>query len=167
MPDAGTLKRGRALAEWLDKRQTRQEEQAAIEPFSLLPLVGYYFLHRTSANTFIRKYFLPAPTPEKSAHLRREDIDQFKQTFTRKTDESLCRIVEERTLVANAMTAAQELLRERKDSVAAITPAAAMEQVAPYPPASHALAAPSSTKRANCTGWPGAGAWAASGRVAR
>ena len=91
--------------------------QVGVEPFSLLLLVGYYFLNRTSANTFIRKYLLPAPTPQKSAHLRREAIDQFKQTFARKTDESLRQIVHERKLVTDAVTAAHELLQERKTAI--------------------------------------------------
>lgn len=91
--------------------------QVGVEPFSLLLLVGYYFLNRTPVNTFIRKYFLPAPTPEKAAYLRREAIDQFKQNFARKTDESLRQIVEERKLVADAVTAAHELLQERKAAI--------------------------------------------------
>lgn len=96
------------------------ELKVGVDPVNLLLLVGYYFLNRTSANVFIRKYLLPAPTPKKVAHLRRESIDQFKQNFTRKTDESLRQIVHERKLVADAVTAAHELLQERK---AIITPA--------------------------------------------
>ena len=94
------------------------ELTVSIEPISLLLLAGYYFLNRTSANTFIRQYFLPAPTPEKAAQLRREVIDQFKQNFARKTAEGLSQIVQDRRMVAEAVTAAQELLTERNSALA-------------------------------------------------
>jgi hypothetical protein len=90
------------------------ELRVGIEPFSVLTLIGYYFSNRTSAHAFIRKYFLPVPTPEKAAHLRREAIDQFKLNFARKSDESLRQLIHDPKLVAAAITAAQELLGERK-----------------------------------------------------
>jgi hypothetical protein len=94
------------------------EMTVGIEPLSLLLLVGYYFLNRASANAFIRRYFLPAPTPEKAAQLKREVIDQFKQNFARKTTEGLLQIVQDRRMVTEAIIAAQELLAERNSALA-------------------------------------------------
>ena len=85
----------------------------SIQPFSLLLLIFSYFLNRSAANAFIRKYLIPAPTPARVAQLRREGIDQFKETFARKSNDSLQQIVQERKLVGDAITAAQELLTER------------------------------------------------------
>jgi len=84
-----------------------------INPFGLLALFVFYFLNRPAANAFVRNYFIPAPTPARAAQLRRESIDQFKETFARKSDDSLRQIVQERKLVGDAITAAQELLTER------------------------------------------------------
>jgi len=89
------------------------ELKVGIEPLSLLLLAGYYFLNRTSANAFIRKYFLPVPTPEKAAQARQEAIAHFRQRFARKTDEGLSQIVQDRRMVVEAVAAAQQLLTER------------------------------------------------------
>ncbi|RYY20614.1 MAG: hypothetical protein EOO36_02880 [Cytophagaceae bacterium] len=86
----------------------------AIQPFSLLLLIFCYFLNRPVANAFIRKYLLPAPTPARANQLRRESIDQFKETLARRSDDNLRQIVQERKLVGDAITAAQELLTERR-----------------------------------------------------
>lgn len=92
------------------------ELSVGIEPFSLLLLIGYYLLNRSSANAFVRRYVLPAPTPEKALRLQRESTDQFKQNFARKTNKSLRQIVQDRKLIADAIIAAQELLAERNST---------------------------------------------------
>jgi hypothetical protein len=84
-----------------------------VSPFGLLALVVFFFLNRSAANAFIRNYLLPVPTPRQAAQRHRETIDQFKHTFARKTDDGLRQIVQERKLVGDALTAAQELLVER------------------------------------------------------
>lgn len=89
------------------------EIQIGFNPLFVLLLVVFYFLNRSAASIFIRQYLLPAPTPKQAADQRRESVDQFKETFARKTDDSLRQIVQERKLVADAITAAQELLVER------------------------------------------------------
>lgn len=90
-----------------------------VSPFGLAALLTFYFLNRPAANSFVRKYIVPAPTPARAHQLRRESIDQFKQTFARKSDDSLQKIVQERKLVGNAIAAAQELLAERGIAVKA------------------------------------------------
>lgn len=85
----------------------------AIQPLSLLLLIFSYFINRSAANAFIRNYLIPAPTPARIVQLRREGIDQFKETFARKSNDSLQQIVQERKLVGDTITAAQELLTER------------------------------------------------------
>lgn len=90
-----------------------------VSPFGLLVLTVFYFLNRSAANAFIRKYLLPAPTTARANQLRRESIDQFKQTFARKSDDNLQKIVQERKLVGDAIMAAQELLAERGTAVKA------------------------------------------------
>jgi ABC-type long-subunit fatty acid transport system fused permease/ATPase subunit len=92
---------------------TLGEVPIGVSPFGFLVLIIFYFLNRTAANAFIRKYLLPAPTPTRAAQLQREAIDQFKQNFARKSDGSLRQIVQERKLVGDAIAAAQELLSER------------------------------------------------------
>jgi hypothetical protein len=91
----------------------------ALQPFSLLLFVISYFLNRSAANAFVRKYLVPAPTPARVHQLRRESIDQFKQTFARKSDDNLQKIVQERKLVGDAIIAAQELLAERGTAIKA------------------------------------------------
>lgn len=87
--------------------------RVGLNPFALLLLVGYYFSNRAAANAFIRKNLLPAPTPQQVARQRREAINQFKQTFARRTDTELRQLVQERKLVTDAVAAARELLAER------------------------------------------------------
>jgi len=80
----------------------------------VVPLLAiFYFLNRSSANAFLRRYIVPAPTPVQAAQQRREAIDQFKQTFARRSNASLQQLTTDPRLVADAITAAQELLRER------------------------------------------------------
>ncbi len=90
------------------------EARISIQAFPFLLLILYYLLNQASANALIRKYLLPAPTAQRVANLHRERIDQFKETFARKSDESLGQIIQEKRLVLPAITAAQELLQERK-----------------------------------------------------
>jgi hypothetical protein len=84
-----------------------------INPFSLLLLIAYYFLNRSGVHTFIRKYLLPVPAPAVLARQHRESIDQFKETFKRKSNESLQQMLADNKLVPNALVAARELLEER------------------------------------------------------
>jgi hypothetical protein len=84
-----------------------------INPIALLLLIAYYFLNRSAVHVFIRKYLVPAPAPAVLARQRRENIDQFKQTFERKSNESLQQMLADNKLVPNALTAARELLEER------------------------------------------------------
>jgi len=80
----------------------------------VVPLLAvFYFLNRSSANAFLRRYIVPAPTLVQAAQQRREAIDQFKQTFARRSDASLQQLTTDPRMVADAITAAQELLRER------------------------------------------------------
>ena len=90
------------------------EARLTVQLLPLLLLLAYYFLSQSVANRFIRRHILPAPSAPKAARFQREEIDQFKQNFARKTDESLHQIVQERQLVGNAITAAQELLQDRR-----------------------------------------------------
>lgn len=92
---------------------TVADVRLGINPLVLVLLLVFYSLNRPAANTFIRKYLVPAPTPQQAARQHREAIDQFKQTFARKPNDALQQIVRERKLVANAIAAAQELLAER------------------------------------------------------
>jgi hypothetical protein len=92
-----------------------------VNPFGLAALLTFYFLNRSTANAFVRTYLIPAPTPARVHQLRRESIDQFKQTFARKSDDSLQRIVQERKLVGDAIVAAQELLAERGIAIKAVS----------------------------------------------
>jgi hypothetical protein len=84
-----------------------------INPFALVFLIIYYFLNRSAVHTFIRKYVLPAPTPAVRARQHRESIDQFKETFARKSSESLQQMLADNKLIPNALVAARELLDER------------------------------------------------------
>ncbi len=84
-----------------------------LNPFALVLLIAYYFLNRSAVHTFIRKYVLPAPTPAVRARQHRESIDQFKETFARKSSESLQQMLTDNKLVSNALVAARELLQER------------------------------------------------------
>ena len=84
-----------------------------INPFALLLLIAYYFLNRSAVHTFIRKYLVPAPASAVLARQHRESIDQFKETFERKSNESLQQILIDNKLVYNALAAARELLEER------------------------------------------------------
>jgi hypothetical protein len=78
------------------------------------PLVAaFYFLNRSSANAFLRRYIIPAPTPAQADQHRREAIDQFKQTFARRSDTNLQQLLHDPRLVGHAVTAAKELLAER------------------------------------------------------
>lgn len=90
-----------------------------VSPFGLIVMLIFYFINRSAANAFIRTYLIPAPTPARVHQIRRESIDQFKQTFARKSDDSLQKIVQERKLVGDAIVAAQELLAERGIAVRA------------------------------------------------
>jgi hypothetical protein len=91
-----------------------------VNPLMLLLLTFFNLLNRPAANAFIRKYVLPAPSPQQATRQRREAIDQFKQTFARKPDHALRQSVQERKLVADAFAAAQELLAERGAPPAAV-----------------------------------------------
>ena len=91
------------------------EAQIGLNPLFLLALAVFCFLNRSEARLFIRQYLLPLPTPKQAADRQRESIDQFKATFTRKNDDSLWQIVQERKMVADAVSAAQELLTERQN----------------------------------------------------
>jgi hypothetical protein len=84
-----------------------------INPFALPLLISYYFLNRSAVQAFIRKYLVPAPAPAVLARQRRESIDQFKETFERKSNESLQKMLADNKLVPNALVAARELLDER------------------------------------------------------
>jgi hypothetical protein len=89
------------------------EIHIGLNPFALPLLIAYYFLNRSVVHAFIRKYLLPAPAPAALARQQRESIDQFKQTFKRKSDENLQQILADNKLVPNALVAARELLKER------------------------------------------------------
>lgn len=89
------------------------ETRLGINPLVLLLLAVFYCFNRKAANAFIREHLLPRPSPQQAANQYRAAIDQFKQTFARKSDDSLRQIVQERKLVAAAVAAAQELLTER------------------------------------------------------
>jgi len=84
-----------------------------MNPFSLLLLIACYFLNRSAVHAFIRKYLVPAPAPAALARQQRESIDQFKETFERRSNESLQQMLIDNKLVSNALTAARELLEER------------------------------------------------------
>lgn len=83
-----------------------------VQPLSLLLPCVYCLLNRAAVALLIRR-LVPAPSAQQGANRHRQRIDQFKQTFARKSDDNLRLIVQERRLVADAIAAAQELLRER------------------------------------------------------
>jgi hypothetical protein len=89
------------------------EIHAGLNPFALPLLLSYYLLNRSAVHVFIRKHLLPAPAPAALARQRRESIDQFKQTFKSKSNESLQQILVDNKLVYSALVAARELLEER------------------------------------------------------
>lgn len=90
------------------------EARISVQLLPLALLLAYYFLNQLTVNRFIRQHIFPAPSPAKAAQFQREEINKFKQNFAHKSDETLRQIVQERRLVANAVAAAQELLRERQ-----------------------------------------------------
>ncbi|QIL78284.1 MULTISPECIES: hypothetical protein [Hymenobacter] len=93
------------------------------DPLSFVVLLAYYFLHKTAADSFLRKHLhslLPQPSPAHRTARWRESVDQFKQTFARKTDEALGLIVTEQKMVPAAVTAARELLQERNSNDLAV-----------------------------------------------
>lgn len=89
------------------------EVHIGLNPFALPLLLAYYFLNRSAVHAFIRKYLVPAPAPTALARQQRESIDQFKETFERRSNESLQQMLIDNKLVSNALTAARELLEER------------------------------------------------------
>ncbi|MBT9395506.1 hypothetical protein KLP40_20240 [Hymenobacter sp. NST-14] len=74
----------------------------------------YYLPNRPAAHAFIRGLLFPPPSPAQAAQRQRASIDQFKQTFARRSDENLQLMLQERQLLPAALAAAQELLQERK-----------------------------------------------------
>jgi hypothetical protein len=89
------------------------EVRIGFNPFALSLLLAYYFLNRSAVHAFIRKYLVPVPAPAALARQQRESIDQFKQTFERKSNESLQQMLADNKLVSSALAAARELLEER------------------------------------------------------
>lgn len=87
-----------------------------IDPLSFAVLLVYYCLHKPAADSFLRQHLqslLPQPSPAHRTARWRASVEQFKQTFARKTDEALGLIVTEQKMVPAAVTAARELLQER------------------------------------------------------
>ncbi|MCA8830406.1 hypothetical protein [Hymenobacter pini] len=87
--------------------------------FSILGLVLvvlYYFMNKPTAHAFVNQHIIPTPTPEQAARRRRQRIDQFKNTFAKKSDESLRLMLQEKKVLPDALTAARELLQERQAS---------------------------------------------------
>ncbi|MGI4870251.1 MAG: hypothetical protein ACRYFX_03625 [Janthinobacterium lividum] len=89
----------------------------AVQPFVGLLLLVYYALNSQAINGFIRHYVVPPASPARQAQYHREEIDQFKSTFSKKSTESLGQLVEQNKLVPAAITAAQEIIAERKQAV--------------------------------------------------
>ncbi|NML65440.1 hypothetical protein HHL22_09510 [Hymenobacter sp. RP-2-7] len=89
------------------------EVRVGLNPFALPLLIIYYSLNRSAVHAFTRKYLLPTPSPAALARQRRESINQFKETFKRKSNESLQQMLADNRLVSNALVAARELLEER------------------------------------------------------
>lgn len=87
-----------------------------VQPLSLLLTLLYCLLNQTSVSLFVRR-LLPVPSAQQAASRHRHRIDQFKQTFARKSDDDLRLIVQERRLVPDAIAAAQELMRERNKAL--------------------------------------------------
>lgn len=87
--------------------------------FSILGLglvLLYYLLNKPAAHAFINQRITATPTPEQAARRRRQRIDQFRQNFARKSDESLQLMLQEQKVLPDALTAARELLQERQAS---------------------------------------------------
>ncbi|MFD1470364.1 hypothetical protein ACFQ48_19205 [Hymenobacter caeli] len=59
-------------------------------------------------------FALIKPSDEKTNRIQQEEIEEFKNKFSRKSTEDLTQIVIRRKLVPSAITAAQQLLRERQ-----------------------------------------------------
>jgi hypothetical protein len=89
------------------------DEPLGIDLLIAAVLTAFYFLNRSSANAFLRRYIVPAPTPAQAAQHRREAIEQFKQTFASRSNTSLQQLTRDPRLVVEAVAAAQELLLER------------------------------------------------------
>ncbi|SNR29114.1 transient-receptor-potential channel family protein [Hymenobacter mucosus] len=84
-----------------------------IQPLSLLLIIIYYFLNKQSAHRFLRAYIIPSPSPQKQAENWRAQVSKFKETFAKKSDESLQDMVQKRAVVPAALEAAKQLLQER------------------------------------------------------
>ncbi|MBG8556240.1 hypothetical protein [Hymenobacter guriensis] len=88
--------------------------------FSILGLgmmMLFYFLNKPAAHAFINQHIIPTPTTEHAAQRRRQRIDQFKQNFASKSNESLQLMLQEKKVVPDALAAAQELLKKRQSIV--------------------------------------------------
>ncbi|MEJ7663489.1 MAG: hypothetical protein WKG07_30040 [Hymenobacter sp.] len=79
-----------------------------------LLLIGFltYLLNFQKANAYFFKLIKPSPT--RIARAQQEQVAQFKERFSSKSMEELNQLIAANKLVPAALTAARQLVRERK-----------------------------------------------------
>ncbi|OGX81055.1 hypothetical protein BEN49_16310 [Hymenobacter coccineus] len=90
------------------------ELRIGLSPLMLLFGVLVYATNSKKINRFLAA--LVKPSDKKIAQQQQEEVEEFKRKFSRKSTEELEQIVADNKLVANALSAARQLLRERGDA---------------------------------------------------
>lgn len=88
------------------------ELYVGLSPVVLAVILLTYLLNYRRINPLL--FALIKPSDEKINRLRQEEIEEFKNKFSRKSTKDLTQMVTHGKLVPSAITAAQQLLGERK-----------------------------------------------------